>query len=178
VRLNHVMLRSADVARALRFYEGLGLQRIVMEPGDDGSPRYARLRCPDGDATLSIERGAAKDDGDGAVVIFLECDDLDQRVAALAASGYPIAARPETKPWLWREAELVDPDGHAVRLYHAGSYRQDPPWRLPGTAAPEREAGDADDDGETRSFRSAGNHGYADAPIPSARVDVMCVLLV
>jgi len=34
------------------------------------------------------------------------------------------------EPWLWREARLEDPAGNVVCLYHAGSNRLDPPWRV------------------------------------------------
>lgn len=30
----------------------------------------------------------------------------------------------------WREAILLDPDGHRVFIYHAGENRLDPPWRV------------------------------------------------
>jgi hypothetical protein len=167
------MLRCADVGRSSAFYEGLGLRPIVAEPDVDGALRYARLRLPDGDATLSLERGQAGAAPFGGV-IYLECDDLEQRVNALAAAGYAIAAGPEMKPWLWREAELVDPDGHRVCLYHAGTYRLDPPWRLAGSegGARDHEDGDEaeDEDGLLR-FRAGRNRGYLDAAIPSARDD-------
>jgi catechol 2,3-dioxygenase-like lactoylglutathione lyase family enzyme len=34
------------------------------------------------------------------------------------------------RPWLWREARLVDPSGNVICLYHAGANRLDPPWRV------------------------------------------------
>ena len=164
MRLNHVTLAAADVARSLAFYEGLGLHAIVKDVGDDGALRYVRLRLPEGEATLSLERA----DGApvGGATIYLECADLDARVAALAAAGYAVGA-PESKPWLWREAELRDPDGHRLLLYRAGSYRLDPPWRIPGSPGPDDAQGA--DDADSAAFASARNRGYADVPIPSAR---------
>ena len=167
MRLNHVTLAAADVARSLAFYEGLGLHAIVKDVGDDGALRYVRLRLPEGEATLSLERA----DGApvGGATIYLECADLDARVAALAAAGYAVGA-PESKPWLWREAELRDPDGHRLLLYRAGSYRLDPPWRIPGSPGPDDAQGA--DDADIAAFASARNRGYADVPIPSARVAI------
>jgi hypothetical protein len=37
---------------------------------------------------------------------------------------------PVDQPYLWREAILLDPDGHRVFIYRAGENRLDPPWRL------------------------------------------------
>jgi catechol 2,3-dioxygenase-like lactoylglutathione lyase family enzyme len=180
VRLNHVTLLCSDVARSLSFYRGLGLEPIVLEPGADGAPRYARLLCPDGDATLSLERsdGApAAGAGPTGLLLYFECDDLDARVSALSAAGYVFAGRPETQPWLWREAELVDPDGNRVRLYFAGSYRLDPPWRLPGSGGVAGAGAAADADADIAPFLAARNQGYADAPIPSARDDELAGFL-
>jgi catechol 2,3-dioxygenase-like lactoylglutathione lyase family enzyme len=174
VRLNHLGLVCGDVARSLTFYGGLGLRPIVIEDGPDGGPRSARLVAPDGDATLALERADGDAHGRQAAsttTLFFECDDLDARVDALAKAGYVFTAPLEMKPWLWREAELVDPDGNRVRLYHAGSYRRDPPWRLAGSA-PEARVGHATNEGSEASFEmflAARNHGYADAPIPTAR---------
>jgi catechol 2,3-dioxygenase-like lactoylglutathione lyase family enzyme len=178
VRLNHLGLACGDVARSLAFYGGLGLRPIVIEDDPDGVPRSVRLVAPDGDATLSLEPAEADADGRQPVrttTLFFECDDLDARVDALAKAGYVFTAPLEMKPWLWREAELVDPDGNRVRLYHAGSYRRDPPWRLAGSA-PAARAGDAANLGSEAFFEAsfevflaARNHGYADAPIPTAR---------
>jgi catechol 2,3-dioxygenase-like lactoylglutathione lyase family enzyme len=170
------MLACADVGRSLAFYTGLGLEVIVTDSdrGEGGALRYARLRAPEGEGTLSLERAEAP--GAGRAALYLECADLDQRVRALSAAGYAFASHPETKPWLWREAELRDPDGNVVCLYHAGSYRLDPPWRLPGTqgaAVAERAAAAA----APEAFLAARNRGYVEAQIPSARDDEIAAWL-
>jgi catechol 2,3-dioxygenase-like lactoylglutathione lyase family enzyme len=169
MRFNHVTLACADVARSRAFYEGLGLRAIVDDWTGEGTLRYVRLRFPEGDATLSLEQAdGAQAAGAGGATIYFECDDLDARVAALAAGGVVFAAPPVTKPWMWREAELRDPDGTRVLLYRAGSYRLDPPWRLPGTPGPGGVAADAGE-AEIAAFAAARNRGYAEVPIPSAR---------
>jgi hypothetical protein len=38
---------------------------------------------------------------------------------------------------------MRDPDGHRLRLFHAGEKRKHPPWRLPGLLAALEEARDA-----------------------------------
>jgi catechol 2,3-dioxygenase-like lactoylglutathione lyase family enzyme len=125
VRLNHVTLRVADLGRSVEFYRRLGLVQIVA---DDG---YARLVCPEGDSTLSLEsRGAPSDAGEGSVSIHFESERLDQLVAELEAEGIEFEQEPTDQPYLWREAILRDPDGHRLFIYHAGVNRLNPPWRL------------------------------------------------
>jgi catechol 2,3-dioxygenase-like lactoylglutathione lyase family enzyme len=178
VRLNHVSLPSVDPERSLPFYEGLGLTAIVLDWDHDGRLRYVRLIFPDGDSTLSLEResaerpagaGGAGEAGGGPVpVLYFECDDLDARIAALTAAGYAFVEGPETKPWLWREARLRDPDGHELCLFRAGFYRRDPPWRI--AAVPPAEPGPAAGVAEPPEvLLELNNRGYVDAAIPSAR---------
>jgi catechol 2,3-dioxygenase-like lactoylglutathione lyase family enzyme len=185
VRLNHVTLPSVDPERSLPFYEGLGLTAIVLDRDHDGRLRYVRLIFPDGDSTLSLEResadrpagvgatgGAGEARGGAGPVLYFECDELDARVAAMKAAGYAFVEGPETKPWLWREARLRDPDGHELCLFRAGFYRRDPPWRIasvppaePGPGAEVTEPPDA----SLEVLLEVNNRGYVDAAIPSAR---------
>lgn len=124
MNLNHLTLIVSELPRSLAFYCALGLVPIVHE-----APRYARLICPDGDATLSIEVTGAPA-LPPRVQLYFECEDLDQRVQQLRAAGLDFTQLPSDMPYLWREARLADPDGHDVRLYRAGRYRLDPPWKL------------------------------------------------
>jgi catechol 2,3-dioxygenase-like lactoylglutathione lyase family enzyme len=125
VRFNHVTLDVADLERSKAFYQTLGLIQIV-----DAPPRYARFAFPDGDATLSIEVTGGRDGGPDRAQLFFECDALDETVAALVAKGLVFEQPPTDMFYLWREARLRDPDGHELRLYHAGKNRLDPPWKL------------------------------------------------
>jgi hypothetical protein len=52
-------------------------------------------------------------------------------VEDLEARGIRFDLEPTEQPWLWREARLRDPDGHALCLFSAGENRLHPPWRLP-----------------------------------------------
>jgi hypothetical protein len=38
---------------------------------------------------------------------------------------------PTDQSWLWREARLRDLDGNQIILYHGGTNRLNPPWRIP-----------------------------------------------
>jgi len=160
VRLSHVLIHCVDVERSLTFYRGLGLIPVVLEHLPEGALRHARLAMPDGDGTLALEAGQPQGN---AVVVYFECDDLERSAAELTAAGYVFAETPTTKPWLWKESVLLDPDGHRLCLFQAGPYRMDPPWRLASSVLPS-EAAD-----ELLPFLAASNRGYVDAPIPSGR---------
>lgn len=129
MRLNHVTLTVTDLETAIRFYERLGLNLIVLE-----RPRYARFECPDGDTTLSLEGlGADSELPAQATSIHFECDRLDERVAELERAGIEFEQPPTDQPWLWRDATLRDPDGNRIHLFSAGESRLNPPWRLAGS---------------------------------------------
>ena len=50
MNLNQVTIYTSKPTETAEFFQKLGLKIIV-----DSLPRYARLECPDGDATLSIQ---------------------------------------------------------------------------------------------------------------------------
>jgi catechol 2,3-dioxygenase-like lactoylglutathione lyase family enzyme len=124
VRLNHITLAVLDVEASARFYTGLGLLQIVAD-----YPDYARFVAPAGDTTLSLHRLERQAEGASASIHF-EVDDVDRVVGKLECAGFHFACAPVDQPYLWREAILLDPDGHRVFIYHAGENRLDPPWRL------------------------------------------------
>ena len=124
MRLNQVTVPALDVARSIAFYRTLGLRLIVKDE------HYARFELPDGESTLSIH---LTDDATGAAQgasIYLECDDLDARIAELKSKGIVFDSDPVDQSWLWREAWLSDPAGVRICLFKAGQARRYPPWRL------------------------------------------------
>lgn len=129
VRLNHVTLGVRDVESSAHFYARLGLIQIVAD-----YPHYARLLAPQGDTTLSLHP-AVDQASESSASIHFEVDDVDRTVERLKRAGFSFACDPVDQPYLWREAILLDPDGHRVFIYHAGTNRLDPPWRLPSGAA-------------------------------------------
>lgn len=122
MRLNQVTVTMVDLDAGWDFYSQLGLIPIV-----DSRPKYVRFACPDGDSTFSLHHGP--ETGCGTTVYF-ECEELDAVCSALVEAGVQFSSMPEDQPWLWREAELFDPSGNRVILYHAGQNRLQPPWRL------------------------------------------------
>jgi catechol 2,3-dioxygenase-like lactoylglutathione lyase family enzyme len=124
MNLNQVTVPCVDLAASVEFYRTLGLRLIVNDP-----PDYARFECPIGGATFSVHRTVTSA-RDGAVVVYFELDDLDAKVRELKAAGLSFESEPQDQPWLWREARLRDPAGNPICLYHAGTNRLNPPWRL------------------------------------------------
>ena len=123
-RLNQVTVTGTDYARSVDFYGRLGLKQIVDSP-ENG---YARFETAGG-VTLSIQIDP-EEKIQATTAIYLECDDLDERVEALARSGIAFEHGPRNQPWMWREARLRDPDGNILFFYKAGEARRFPPWRM------------------------------------------------
>ena len=121
--LNQVTLPCSDLDASIAFYMKLGLVQIVHSP-----PDYARFECPSG-STLSLHRLDAPRSGPGAVIYF-EVASVDERVRELQQAGLSFDVLPQDQPWLWREAYLRDPYGNLLCIFHAGSNRRNPPWRL------------------------------------------------
>jgi hydroxymethylpyrimidine/phosphomethylpyrimidine kinase len=122
-RLNQVTVTGTNYERSVEFYRKLGLRQIVDNP-----PDYARFEAAGG-VTFSVQI-----DPDEKIfattAVYLECDDLDERVEQLARSGLAFEHGPRNQPWMWREARLRDPDGNIIFLYKAGEARRFPPWRM------------------------------------------------
>ena len=122
-RLNQVTVTGTDYQRSVEFYRRLGLRQIVDSP-----PDYARFETAGG-ATFSVQIDP-EEKIVATTAVYLECDDLDERVEQLARSGIPFEHGPRNQPWMWREARLRDPDGNIIFLYKAGEARRFPPWRV------------------------------------------------
>ena len=124
MNLNQVTIYSGKPTETVEFYRQIGLQLIV-----DSMPRYARLQCPDGNATLSIHI-ADETFSAANIVLYFECEDLDAQFLKLKNLGLQFESEPTDQSWLWRECYLKDPNGNRICLFHAGENRQNPPWRV------------------------------------------------
>jgi hydroxymethylpyrimidine/phosphomethylpyrimidine kinase len=123
-RLNQVTVTGTNYRKSVEFYRTLGLKQIVDSP-ENG---YARFET-EGGATLSVQIDPDETIS-ATTAVYLECDDLDERVERLARSGLVFEHGPRNQPWMWREARLRDPSGNIVFLYKAGEARRFPPWRV------------------------------------------------
>ena len=124
MRLNQVTVPLIDYEASKAFYLRLGLKLIVDSP-----PHYARVEMPEGGSTFSIETVDGWPGGDWPEVWF-ESDRLDELVLELKEKGVIFEREPETMSYLWRVAQLRDPAGTRIALYHAGENRLNPPWRV------------------------------------------------
>ncbi len=124
MNLNQITIPSVDLNKSIPFYEKLGLKLIVSS-----LPNYARFECPVGDSSFSIHKTDRLPRGEG-ILVYFECEDLDERVDDLATKGVKFDEMPSDKSWLWREARLRDLDGNRLVLFFAGKNRLDPPWRI------------------------------------------------
>ena len=122
--LNQVTLPTTNLEKSISFYQKLGCRLIVHTHS-----RYARFECPNGNATFSLHL-VDKPLINNGVYIYFECEQLDEQVAVLEASGIEFQTGVKDQSWLWREARLLDPDGNQLILYYAGENRKNPPWRL------------------------------------------------
>ena len=123
-RLNQVTVTGTNYERSVDFYRRIGLRQIVDSP-DTG---YARFETAGG-VTFSVQIDP-EEKIIATTAIYLECDDLDDRVEGLARSGIAFEHGPRNQPWMWREARLRDPDGNIIFFYKAGENRRFPPWRI------------------------------------------------
>ena len=123
MRLNQVTVGAIDFQASVAFYLELGL-RLIVSSRDD----YARFELPDGEATFSVHlQDRVPPDGP---VIYFEVDDVSATVERLTADGIIFTSGPADQGWLWTEARLSDPAGNPLCIFHGGSNRRYPPWRL------------------------------------------------
>ena len=124
MNLNQVTIFSEKPVETVEFYEKLGLKLIV-----DSLPRYARLECPDGESTLSVNI-TENVVPNNSIVLYFECTELDKEVQRLKDLGLKFDEDPADREWLWRQAYLKDPNSNKICLFYAGENRQNPPWRV------------------------------------------------
>ena len=124
MNLNQVTIFSEKPLETVEFFRTLGLKLIV-----DSLPRYARLECPDGESTLSVHI-ADNVVVTNNIVLYFECENLDDTVAGLKSKGLSFDEEPTDRDWLWRQAYLKDPDSNKICLFYAGDNRKNPPWRV------------------------------------------------
>ena len=131
MNLNQVTIYSKLPVETVEFFEKLGLRRIV-----DSLPRYARLECPDGESTLSVNideaetRPVGSVSSSNSITLYFECENLDTEVTRLKSLGLEFTQDPTDEPWLWRQAYLLDPNSNKICLFKAGDNRKNPPWRI------------------------------------------------
>ncbi|MFI6869305.1 glyoxalase superfamily protein [Nocardia sp. NPDC050406] len=98
------ILRVADAAAAVRWYERLGFEQRWEHRFEPGLPAFVEVARGDMRLFLSEHTGDARPD----TLVYLSVRDVD----AVAAE---FGVTPEDAPWA-REIELRDPDGNRLRI--------------------------------------------------------------
>ncbi len=120
MNLHEITIPTLDIAKAIAFYQNLGLNLMVQ-----AIPSYTRFECPEGGSTFSIHLVDQLPVGTG-VYLYFECEKIHEYVDQLTRKGIAFEEMPADKSWLWREARLKDADNNQVILYHAGENRLNP----------------------------------------------------
>lgn len=113
MRVSHVMLRVADMARAVAFYrDAVGLEVLSV------SPAFAFLDA--GSIRLALNRSDDAGGGDSLTEVVLEVEDIESSYRTLSDRGvdFPIAPREVTRTGdrSLHAAHFRDPDGHLWSL--------------------------------------------------------------
>ena len=112
--LNLVVIRSADIDRAVRFYQALGLIFAKHRHGtgpdhfssDMSGVVFEIYPLPEGQPPTSAAR------------VGFTVDDVDSLIPLLTEAGATLVSAPKSSPW-GRRVVLRDLDGHSVELVSA-----------------------------------------------------------
>jgi catechol 2,3-dioxygenase-like lactoylglutathione lyase family enzyme len=122
--MNHAMVYSKDVDRALEFYRGLLGMKLLEDYRHGAHTVYARLKSPRGSTTIALH---ALEPGQtlatGGIRLYFEVEDLASACKRLEKAGAVFTQPPKMMPWGWKHAYLNDPDGHEVSLYWSAGKR-------------------------------------------------------
>ena len=110
-RLNLLMLRVADLERAVIFYRLLGLDFIKHAHGS-GPEHYA---CELPGIVFELYPATPEQPVSASTRLGFAVADVDALVTKLASASTQILSAPRTSEW-GRRAVLIDPDGHRVEL--------------------------------------------------------------
>ena len=123
MELLHTCYRIGDIDRSVAFYETLGFEELRrMDIRDEAINVFMGLPGEDARLELTHNFGVESYDlGTGYNHIALAVDDLDEKLAALAAAGI----EPEKPPYRVREGGsrlcfVRDPDGYRIELIERG----------------------------------------------------------
>jgi catechol 2,3-dioxygenase-like lactoylglutathione lyase family enzyme len=121
--LDHLVLTVADIEATVRFYEGLGMQRVNFDGADPAGRQRTALRFEAQKLNLH-EAGAeiaphAAHPAPGSADLCFLVDSLEAVADALARAGVPIELGPVARTGAVSRIESLyvrDPDGNLVEL--------------------------------------------------------------
>ncbi|MCB9725793.1 MAG: VOC family protein [Spirochaetaceae bacterium] len=106
--ISAVTLVTADMARAVRFYEALGFERRY----GGGSADFTSFHVGEGYLNLALRRDAGDVDGWGRTILYVS--DVDAMHERVRAAGFVPEFPPRDAPWGERYFHVRDPDGHEL----------------------------------------------------------------
>lgn len=115
-RLNLVVIRTADLERAARFYGVIGLTFTRERHGT--GPEHLACEVAAAGLVFEIYPRKAESESSDATRLGFAVPDVDAAVAALLSAGGTPVTEPKDSPW-GRRAVVADPDGHRVELTSA-----------------------------------------------------------
>lgn len=104
--ISAVTLLTADMGRAVRFYESLGFRRRY------GGPDAAFTSFHVGPGYLNLMPGEPAERLWGRVILYVS--DVDEMYRQALTAGWRPAAEPADAPWGERYFHLQDPDGNEL----------------------------------------------------------------
>ncbi len=107
-RISAVTLVTSDMARAVAFYESLGLTRLYGGPESD----FTSYEVGGGFVNLQLDPAAGPQAVWGRVIFWV--DDVDAMFARVVGAGYQPSSEPADAPWAERYFHVRDPDGHEL----------------------------------------------------------------
>jgi lactoylglutathione lyase len=123
MELLHTCYRIGDIDRSVAFYETLGFEELMRMPiRDEAINVFMGLPGDGARLELTYNFGVTEYElGTGYNHIAVTVDDLDAKLAALAAAGI----EPEKPPYTVREGGsrlcfVRDPDGYRIELIERG----------------------------------------------------------
>lgn len=104
--ISAVTLYTTDMARAVRFYEALGMARCY---GDNTAP-FSSFRA--GSGYMNIALGQPPERPWGRAILYVA--DVDAMYARVLAAGYTTITTPADAVWGERYFHVRDPDGNEL----------------------------------------------------------------
>ena len=97
---------TADMSRAVRFYEALGFSLVY----GGGGTRFSSFSG--GNGFINLILGVVPRDHWGRVIIYVS--DVDAMCQRAVAAGYTTATEPRDAEWGERYFHILDPDGNEL----------------------------------------------------------------
>ena len=116
-RLNHLTLFVRDRSIAADWYVRMMGLEVEFELPDTGTTAVRDLA----DFTIFLtERSTIR--GEPRCILYFQVDDVDAEFDRISHAGVAVAHPPREEAWGYGP-ELLDPDGHAIRLWDQRSIK-------------------------------------------------------